>query len=272
MCVLCWPVLISPPPSPTHRQWRSFTFFDLRRDADGGKLADALQDARITASTTGNNRIIVCDSAGMVHVFNRNWVATTFRAHAGPIALCALAGASNHLVTVGPSDDGPSPALRCWNLSKPTADAAFPCVRTTKLAVGPVSLAVAENGQCMAVGYENGYIGLFRGDVKSARPKEVDVLQCGTEPVIGMQFRVAHKATLQLFVCSRKWVGVYLLPDQAKEVLVVLDRNCKTNRCCVMEQQHQAIGGGGSLTERNFMVGQDDVCRASCGWAPVFCQ
>lgn len=248
-------------------------------------MAAALQDARITASTAGNGRIIIGDSAGYVHIFNRNWLAVTFRAHAGAVAQCELLAATNHLVTIGSESDGGvgagdlATSLKCWNLSKPTADgggggvSSFACVRTSKCAIGvAVALAVAENGQCAAVGYDNGGIQLFRGDVKAARPKDPETtLKYGVQqPIVGMAFKMSHK-TLQLFVCTETTVAVYVLPDRAKETLVVLDRDCKSNRCCVMQQQQPQklaiVGGGdggqvngaGMSAERHFMVGQDDV-------------
>lgn len=216
-----------------------------------------------------------------MHVFDRNWLVQTFRAHVGAVALCELVVASNHLITVGREVEATS-TLKCWNLSKPTADsgvASFACVRTSKCAIGgPVALAVADNGQCLAVGYDHGDIQLFRGDVKGTRPKEPEALKYGTQTIVGMSFKMSHKM-LQLFVCTETSVAVFVLPDRAKETLVVLDRDCKTNRCCAMQQQQHAIvggsGGGGGvvegstgagvLAERHFMVGQDDVSLKYCG-------
>lgn len=60
-----------------------------------------LKEATIKCTTNGNNQIIVCDSYGCVHIFDRNWEASTFKAHVGPIELCELSRQHNLLITVG---------------------------------------------------------------------------------------------------------------------------------------------------------------------------
>lgn len=61
------------------------------------------QDASIKCTTNGNNQIIVCDSYGCIHLFNRNWEASTFKGHDGSIELCELSRQHNLLITVGVS-------------------------------------------------------------------------------------------------------------------------------------------------------------------------
>lgn len=243
---------------------------------------------------------MVGDSTGRVHCFDANWqITATFRAHTGPVLLCQLAGTgtsgssgggrsgpnsvSNQqplLVTVGQSDDrNPlAPQLCCWNLAKAAAAAAaavdgsvLMCVRTARLAAQPISLAVSDNGQCMAVGYAEGAIQLFRADApgksglapwsRTDATMEALELRCpGAGTIVGMAFKLAHR-TLQLFVCGELVVAVFVLPGAGlADTLVVLDRlkEGKRNRCCVMQRPEQTLGGG-TLAERHFMVGQDDV-------------
>lgn len=271
----------------------------MRPDADGGRLAAALQNAHITATATGHNRIVVGDSDGRIHCFDSNWhVTATFRAHAGPVLLCQLAGtgsgsspsesgSSNSansqqplLVTVGQSDDrNPlAPQLCCWNLAKTVAATTvgagdgvpLACIRTAQLAAQPVSLAVSDNGQYMAVGYANAAVQLFRTDTpgksaltpwsRSAAMEALDLKCPGAGTIVGMAFKLAHK-TLQLFVCGEHLVAVFVLPGAGlAETLVVLDRleSGKRNRCSVMQRPEQTLGGG-TLAERHFMAGHDDV-------------
>lgn len=106
-------------------QWRKFNFFNLKSNADQGKLSEAikvslidehseyigaikitsllllLQEADITCSTNGNNQIIICDSYGCVHLFDRSWAVSTFKGHTGPIHLCELSHQHNLLITIG---------------------------------------------------------------------------------------------------------------------------------------------------------------------------
>lgn len=256
-------------------------FFDLRADADHGRLAVALQGAEIRSVTCGNGRIIICDSNGLVRLFDRNWAALTFRAY-GPnsFMMCELIASCNYLVTVGSdttvSDSVDAPVLKFWNLNNQLAttdtmssnESVFQCTRTAVLMNSPVCLSVAENGHNVAVGYPDGHIQLFRGDVRSSRPTDSEKLQCGTATVVGMAFvgvrplsADPHKDEQQLFVCTTEWVAVFTLSEKDSAVMTVLDRKCDSaNRCCVMQRQlYPSSSRSATCTEELFMVGHDKV-------------
>lgn len=72
------------------QMWRSILF-----------SCHLLQEADITCSTNGNNQIIICDSYGCVHIFDRNWEVCTFKGHNGRIELCDLSQQHNLLITIG---------------------------------------------------------------------------------------------------------------------------------------------------------------------------
>lgn len=73
------------------------------RNRGGFRLLISLQDAEITCTTSGNNQVIVCDSYGCIHLFNRNWDVITYKAHDSAINLCELLHHHNLLITVGVS-------------------------------------------------------------------------------------------------------------------------------------------------------------------------
>lgn len=260
-------------------QWRSLVFFDLRPDADEGKLDAALRGAEIASGTCGNGRIIICDSFGLVHLFDRNWSAKTFRAYGpNPFMMCELIASCNCLVTVGyeSSDNGSlSPTLKCWNLNKPmaanttsTEEIVFQSERKSVLLNNPVCLSVADNARGVAVGYPDGIFQLFRGDVRGTRSKDAEKLQCGTATVVGMAFGGGHKWTTDpnkdmqhLFVCTTELVAVFAFSDKDLVVMTVLERKCDSaNRCCVMQRETPpSLSRSATNTEGLFMVGQDKV-------------
>ncbi|XP_059608812.1 vacuolar protein sorting-associated protein 11 homolog [Phlebotomus argentipes] len=253
-------------------EWRKFNFFDLKSNADAGNVSSALLDAEISCAASGNNQVILCDSAGNVHIFGRTWSATSFRAHEGPVLLCKMANSrsvdasSNLLITVGTDDSGQVPDLKVWSLSggKQSKGGLPACVRTMKIALQkPTALGVSDGGQYMAIGFDRGSISLYRGDIARDRSKTMKSLSGGSAAITGIAFRTVSKIA-QMFICSDSGVILYNLHSRDKEIKVVLDSMPAPIRCCVLQTGH-------SSGEAHFMVGKDDAVycytsedRASC--------
>ncbi|KAJ6646297.1 Vacuolar protein sorting-associated protein 11 like [Pseudolycoriella hygida] len=246
-------------------EWRKFNFFDLQGNVDDGKVAKALKDATITSSTNGNNQIILCDSLGLIHLFNRNWDVISFKGHDGCISLCELATQHNLLITVGDDENGSVPVFKVWNLSK-TTRSTVSCLRTVRTALQkPTALGVSENGQFLAIGFDRGSISLYRGDISRDRSKNMKTLSGGISAITGIQFKQCGKV-VQMFVCSDSGVLVYNLEHKDKEPKIVLDKTCEPTRCCAL--QKSSIG----LSETHFMVGRDDAvyCYTVDGRGPCY--
>ncbi|XP_039431655.1 vacuolar protein sorting-associated protein 11 homolog [Culex pipiens pallens] len=242
-------------------EWRKFTFFDLRKGVDKERVAETLQDARITATASGNNVIVMCDSEGMIHSFNRSWEPISFKGHEGSILLCDISKQNNLLVTVGEDINGPS--FKVWNLGKVTAIAGAQCLRTVRTMVSvPSALAVSEGGQFMAIGFAKGNISLYRGDVSRDRSKTLKQLTAGTASISGIAFKHFNKIT-QMFVCSDSGVYLYNLQSRDKEIRVNLDTMQSPVGCCALQTGHN---------EGHFMVGRDDAvyCYTSDGRGPCY--
>lgn len=127
-------------------------------------------------------------------------------------------------------------------------------MRTVRLPLQrPTTLAVSDNCQYMAVGFEKGTISLYRGDISRNRSITAQTLNCGTSAIVGMAFRLVH-STMEMYVCSESGVFVYTLSDKFKETQVVLDQICATTRCCLLQSPQHGVSGDG-----HFMVGRDDV-------------
>lgn len=148
-------------------------------------------------------------------------------------------------------ENGTVPAFKIWNLTKATKTI-LPCLRTVKTALQkPTALAVAENGQFMAIGFDRGSISLYRGDISKDRSKTLQTLSGGIAPITGIAFKAGNKL-MQMFVCSEAGVLVYHLHSKDKETKNVLDKECKPARCSAM--QTAALQG-----DAHFTVGRDDV-------------
>ncbi|XP_058057321.1 vacuolar protein sorting-associated protein 11 homolog [Anopheles bellator] len=242
-------------------EWRKFNFFDLRKGVDKEKVSEALQGAKITATANGSTLIVVCDSNGTIHTFSRTWEVISFKGHEGSILLCDISKQNNLLVTVGEDINGPS--FKVWNLCKLSATTGAQCLRTVRTMVSvPTALAVSEGGQFMAIGFAQGSISLYRGDVSRDRSKTLKQLTAGTSDIVGIAFKHGHKHT-QMFVCSNSGVYLYNLHSRDKEVRVILSTMKKPVGCCALQTGHN---------EGHFMVGLEDAvyCYTSDGRGPCY--
>lgn len=242
-------------------EWRKFNFFDLRKGVDKSRVAETLQDARITATASGNNVIVMCDSEGNIHSFTRSWEPISFKAHEGSILLCDISKQNNLLVTVGEDINGPS--FKVWNLGRISAIAGAQCLRTVRTMISmPSALAVSEGGQFMAIGFAKGNISLYRGDISRDRSKTLKQLTAGTASITGIAFKHFNKIT-QMFVCSDSGVYLYNLQSRDKELRINLDTMQSPVGCCALQTGHN---------EGHFMVGRDDAvyCYTSDGRGPCY--
>lgn len=127
----------------------------------------------------------------------------------------------------------------------------LPCVRTEKIALHkPTAIAVSENGQYLAIGFDRGSLSLYRGDISRDRSRSLKTMSTGSSPIKGIAFKL-HAKNVQMFVCSESYVTVYNL-QKDREVKTVLDKTDTPARCSALQTMH-------SSNEAHFMVGKDDV-------------
>lgn len=125
-------------------------------------------------------------------------------------------------------------------------------MRTVKTALpNPTALAVSDNGQYMAIGFDTGSVSLYRGDIGRDRSKSFKSLSAGTTKITGIEFTNVGKMT-QMYLCSDSGILVYQLQNRDREHKIVLDTMCAPTRCCGL-QRTQDVG------EQSFMIGRDDV-------------
>lgn len=217
-----------------------------------------------------------------MHLFDRNWDVSTFKGHSGPIELCELSQQHNLLITIGvcttrrsfifqphrtlfttlpfvriqqDESTGVLPAFKIWNLSKASkvnGGISVPCVREEKIVLQrPTAIAVSENGHYFAIGFDNGSLSLYRGDISRDRSKNLKSLSFGSSPITGIAFKQYAKV-LYMFVCSDAGVNVFNLQSKDRETKTVLDRTVDPRRCCALQTAYES-------SEAHFMVGMDDV-------------
>uniref|UniRef100_A0A336K2Y2 Vacuolar protein sorting-associated protein 11 homolog n=1 Tax=Culicoides sonorensis TaxID=179676 RepID=A0A336K2Y2_CULSO len=230
-------------------EWRKFNFFELRSNVDKNSIQIALAEAKITSTTCGNNQIIICDNEGQIHIFYKSWQEIRGRGHESSIPLCSISLQTNLLVTVGNEENGLEPIYKVWNLTKANINTGLHCMRQVKIPMPrPCALAVSDNGQFLAIGFDRGNILLYRGDIGRDRNKTPKSIVAGTSSIVGMAFKQYDKTT-QMFVCSNSGVYVFNLISKDKENRLILDSESSIMRCCALQSGYDG----------QFMVGRDNA-------------
>lgn len=207
-------------------QPRKFKFFDLSYDVDNGSLALALKETTLVVATSGNNYFIFGDSEGNLTFLNKSFkVEKTFKAYNVIITHAEFIKHSSFLVTVGEDESGVNPLLKVWNVDVSDKGGAPRCVRVTRLipdqkAVAVTVVAVHESGNFLAVGFKNGSILLFRGDIARNRNSKPKLLKESESSVItGLAFKTTALSSY-LFVCTMNSVISYDISLKDKEIKV----------------------------------------------------
>lgn len=253
-------------------EWRRFNFFDLHKNVDGGKIAEALQDTEITVAVSGNSHIVIGDVNGWVHLVSRSWNITSFKAYEITVTLAQQFPHDPYLVTIGEDEAGINPILKVWDWSRTDRHGNPACVRVCRAVPSHMrptqatALALHDNKNLMAVGYGDGSITLFRGDVARQRSSKMRTLtESGNTAISGLAF----KGPSHLFVSSRGSVLVYSLGSGSSGVErpTLLDPapgashpvgGCKPG-CAVLAEQH-------------FMLARNDAiyCYTTDGRGPCY--
>jgi vacuolar protein sorting-associated protein 11 len=169
------------------------------------------------------------------------------------------------LFQIGDSADA-TPEFKVWNLNK-LIKSVPSCLKQVKTNIQkPTALAVAENGQCMAIGFERGNVSIYKGDIARDKTKSVKNLTFGTSTIQGISIKTIGKV-IQIFVCSDSGVYMYVIEGRDKESAkpAVFDQPPKNilTTCSWLQTGHN---------DGYFMVGRDDAiyCYTADGRAPCY--
>ncbi|XP_026736012.1 vacuolar protein sorting-associated protein 11 homolog [Trichoplusia ni] len=220
-------------------EWRKFTFFDIHKNVDNGKVASSLQDTHVTATTSGNGHVVLCDVTGWAHLISRSWEVTSFKAYELTVTLAQQLSHDPYLVTIGEDEAGVNPLIRVWDWSRSDRHGNPTCTRVSRAVPSHMrptpatALAVHDNKNLLAVGFRDGSVSLFRGDIARQRSMKMKTLpDTGTSPITGLAFKGADK----LFAVSRACVMVVWLSSERVDAL---DAKGAAPHCSVLDDKHQ---------------------------------
>ncbi|XP_008204135.1 vacuolar protein sorting-associated protein 11 homolog isoform X1 [Nasonia vitripennis] len=248
-------------------EWRRFNFFELKKDVDSGKIAEALGEARVTAGTSGNGHLVFGDNIGNVHLVNRQYEILTFRAYETSLTAAQQVQNSTFLFTIGEDEPGCNPTIKVWNLAKKDKQGYPTCVRISRAipsyrAVPASALCVHSSLTLMAVGFEDGSIMLYRGDLTRERKNKIKVLKDSSAVVTGLAIKSTGKQTY-LFVATTNSVYLYNITIKDKEFKSALDNMGCARKCSILAESKQ---------DSHFMISRNDAiyCYTPDGRGPCY--
>lgn len=259
------------------REWRRFNFFDLIDNVDSGIFAEAIQDAKITASTCGHGHLVFADSVGNIHLVDRVFQITTFQAYEYKVDLCEQIRNAPLLITVGGDEPGAYPVIKVWSLEKRDKGGLPTCIRASRATSGghvaqATALCAHANLELMAIGFSDSSVILYRGDITRDRSVKQKMLGGkdgvsggGTRhAVTGLAFRMTQGLRcVHLFVATACGVYIYNITVKDKEQRVILDSIGCEKMCSVLAENAQ---------ESHYMIGRTDAiyCYTPDGRGPCY--
>lgn len=249
-------------------QWRKCTFFnqEVLKGPSGGPW-DLLREIDVTCCASGHAQLVFGDAEGGVTLVSRGLEAKTFVAYTSRVTHLAALKQQNILVTVGYDGDptggdgvdSAAPLIKVWDLDKTDKETGHPlCTRISRAlpagraGVGTVACIVVHEGlQHLALGFMDGTIVLFRGDVTKDRHSKPKVIHEDPDAITGLGFK---QTALQfvVFASTRHHVLSFTLGVKSGEKIhkEILDEHGCKSKCA---------GITDSVLENQFLVGRQDA-------------
>ncbi|XP_060522802.1 vacuolar protein sorting-associated protein 11 homolog isoform X2 [Cylas formicarius] len=248
-------------------EWRKFHFFDLRKGVDEGKLSELFKESQVTTTSAGNNYLVLGDSLGQIYLISRSWYIRSFRGYELRIDCSQQLRNSPLLVTIGQDESGVNPLLKVWDVSRLDKNGIPYCHRISKVLPGSrpiqVSVLTVHDGlQLMAIGFVDGSLLLYRGDITRERSCKQKLFKDHSSEITGLAFKSLATNTF-LFVSTDRSIIVYNIFQKDKEQKCHLDNIGCAKNCSVLAESFQ---------ECHFMVGRNDAvyCYSADGRGPCY--
>ncbi|CAG7816852.1 unnamed protein product [Allacma fusca] len=250
-------------------QCRRFQFFDLERVDRDLSIKENLKGYEIQCGASGRGRIFLGDSEGYVHSISRQLDALTLgRTHPNGIIQMQQMKQSAILATLGV--DAPDVfCVKFWDenlLDIEASKSQLLLKKEIKLSrtVAPTCFAVHENLQLLCVGFSDGLLQLYRGEVTRNRNLKLRTLMFNGDhgKFTGLFFKALDLSVI-LFASSTQSVFSFDVTNKDREAKIQGDNpGCNLNCSCYTD----------GASEDHFIVGRSDAvyCYTHEGKGPCY--
>lgn len=169
-------------------------------------------------------------------------ITSSTSSYSGNVHLLHAVKDRNILLSVGEEDDhGIASILKIWNIDNPKSPELVSLYGLLK--TNATALSCSDNFQYIAVGFANGKILLFYGDLLREGRVQTKVFEYETNfPISGLYF-YEDKNALYLYVASVNSVGIYsVTKDLLKDRTVIDEKGCEDG-CSALSEQGELVTG-----------------------------
>ncbi|ROT78394.1 putative vacuolar protein sorting-associated protein 11-like isoform X2 [Penaeus vannamei] len=222
----------------------------------------------VTCTAAGRGHVYIGDSTGCVHSLTRQLKLDSFQAFDRAVKSITAFDHTSIIITVADKNDGPS-EIKVWAPDKADVHGQPPCLRTLCPDPRPnqagsrassglnqagkvpkvTALAVHPNLSLMAVGFQDGSVMLYRGEVSRDRGSKHRVLLTVSSSITSLHIRHNTRAT-HLFVTTKNNIFCINCTARDKETTVELDSvGCEPGCATLADGRHE-----------HFLVARPDCC------------
>ena len=204
-------------------------------------------DVSITVSASGRGQILFGDNQGRLHSLNRESQFITFQIYELNVSHLFQLKQHSILVTVGQDEEGINPMVKVWNFDKLDRDGNPTCVRLFRALVGNKALnvsciAVHENLSQMAIGFEDGSIIMYKGDITNSRHNKSRIIHEDKYPMTGLAFQECGANIILFATTTESVISINLSSkDNKKELLHDIGTSANCSAICDVSQDNQFV-------------------------------
>lgn len=169
-------------------------------------------------------------------------ISSSFTSYSSKVHLLYAVKDRNILISVGEEDDqGISAVLKIWNLDNPKSPELLSLYKLLK--TNATALTCSDNFLYIAVGFANGKVLLFHGDILQERRVHTKVFDYELNyPISGLYF-YEDKNSLYLYVASMNSVGVFnVFKDTLRDLNIIDEKGCDPG-CSALTDQGEMVTG-----------------------------
>lgn len=273
--------------------WRKFVFFDEEYvvDTELNQLVsleepkDVIDDGqpfvtvKLSCSSSGRGNILLGDTNGYVYIINRYLKVNSFRANQKFTSHVKQVPKLPIFITCGSDQDGIYPLIKLWDPEKTDRLGQPTCIRLIRANSGFTKPSAVTCIECndsltlMAVGYEDGTIVLFHGDItKQRRSKFGRPIKVSEHPITGIVIRSEARITQNIssasgylnqtttqsettaFISTNEEIFYANLSEKAFSKVLLDQSGCKPKCHCLLPDAE-----GKTVSENLFAVGRDNA-------------
>lgn len=273
--------------------WRKFVFFDeeyvvntelnqlvsLDEPIDIKDSGKPFVTVKLSCSSSGRGSILLGDTNGYVYIINRYLKVNSFKANQKYTSHVKQVPKLSIFITCGSDQDGVNPVIKLWDPEKTDRLNQPTCIRLIRANSGFIKPSPVTCIECndlltlMAIGYEDGSIVIFHGDVtKQRRSKFGRPIKISDRPITGIVIRGELKksqsssstggylntTTTQVettaFIATDEGIYFANLSEKSFSKVQLDQLGCQPKCCCLLP------GAEGKVTSENlFAVGRDNA-------------